>query len=401
MKANAPLLILEPWVSGHHGVYLQWIAREAVARGYSVIIGTSTSTLDHPMIKAIRSEFPAIEIMALETPAALERPAKSFLSLLRRDWTYRRFLARMFKTVKLEPAFVLVPYLDYCLYTLALFGPPFGQSRWGGIVMRPSFHLRKMGLKAPLLALSSIREYLFRRLLKSNTLAFIASIDPSLPLYLNGSLAPSQTQITYLPDPATINTRISHEDARFTLGVPESVFLVVAFGALTGRKGIRWLLEAAVDPSFPTDVAILFAGEQDDETAKMIGSFLATHPSVRPSVFQKKGFLNETDERSVFSAADAVWVGYEGHYGMSGVLAQAGILGIPVIACEDGLIGWATTQAKSGLTIVPKDTRQVIAAIQILARDQVARRYYSENASRVYHSHTISNAARSLFEAMP
>ena len=51
-------------------------------------------------------------------------------------------------------------------------------------------------------------------------------------------------------------------------------------------------------------------------------------------------FVTAEEELDLFSACDVVWLGYKGHYGMSGVLVQAYRFGKPVVATADGLIGW-------------------------------------------------------------
>ena len=51
-------------------------------------------------------------------------------------------------------------------------------------------------------------------------------------------------------------------------------------------------------------------------------------------------YLNMDEENMVFSAADVVWLGYQGHYHMSGVLVQAGVMGLPVVASDEGLMAF-------------------------------------------------------------
>jgi glycosyltransferase involved in cell wall biosynthesis len=62
-------------------------------------------------------------------------------------------------------------------------------------------------------------------------------------------------------------------------------------------------------------------------------------------------FISGETELDLFSACDAVWLGYKGHYGMSGVLVQAYRFGKPVIATADGLIGWFCRTGELGPVI--------------------------------------------------
>jgi glycosyltransferase involved in cell wall biosynthesis len=62
-------------------------------------------------------------------------------------------------------------------------------------------------------------------------------------------------------------------------------------------------------------------------------------------------FISGETESDLFSACDVVWLGYKGHYGMSGVLVQAYRSGTPLIATADGLIGWFCGDGELGPVI--------------------------------------------------
>jgi len=51
------LLIIEPHMSGHHGVYLRWIVRAALERNCRISIGTFEDSLTHPLFKKVLDEF--------------------------------------------------------------------------------------------------------------------------------------------------------------------------------------------------------------------------------------------------------------------------------------------------------------------------------------------------------
>jgi hypothetical protein len=63
------LLIIEPHMAGHHGVYLRWIVRGAVERNLHVFIETFENSLDHPIFKTMLGECKeAPEIITLPLP---------------------------------------------------------------------------------------------------------------------------------------------------------------------------------------------------------------------------------------------------------------------------------------------------------------------------------------------
>ena len=64
-----------------------------------------------------------------------------------------------------------------------------------------------------------------------------------------------------------------------------------------------------------------------------------------------EGWADEPTEAAAFSAADVVWLGYDGHWQSSGVLIQACQAGLPVLACDRGIIGWFTRKHRIGLAV--------------------------------------------------
>jgi glycosyltransferase involved in cell wall biosynthesis len=82
---------------------------------------------------------------------------------------------------------------------------------------------------------------------------------------------------------------------------------------------------------------LLLAGEQDQEVRGFMRAFI---PILKPAPVILDQFVSNEMERDLFSACDVVWLGYKGHYGMSGVLVQAYRFDKPVVATSDGLIGW-------------------------------------------------------------
>src|SRR5260370_16192863 len=75
-------------------------------------------------------------------------------------------------------------------------------------------------------------------------------------------------------------------------------------------------------------------------------------------------FITNEVERDLFSACDAVWLGYKGHYGMSGVLVQAYRFGKPVIATADGLIGWFCQTGELGPVLDDLSPEAIARAIE-------------------------------------
>jgi hypothetical protein len=77
-------------------------------------------------------------------------------------------------------------------------------------------------------------------------------------------------------------------------------------------------------------------------------------------------FIEHSEEARLFAASDMVWLGYSNHYGGSGVLAQAIAANRPVLASEEGIIGWRTKKHGLGETFKVNDSIQVCDAIRAL-----------------------------------
>jgi hypothetical protein len=74
-------------------------------------------------------------------------------------------------------------------------------------------------------------------------------------------------------------------------------------------------------------------------------------------------FISAAEEPALFSAADIVWLGYQGHYSSSGVLCQAAATKRPVLATNEGLIGWQTSRHGLGRTVDVSKVEDVVGAL--------------------------------------
>lgn len=150
---------------------------------------------------------------------------------------------------------------------------------------------------------------------------------------------------------------------------PEEPLKLLVYGMMSPRKGIDALEEHL--RSGADDLRIVFAGEWD---ASMEESrrFFESHP--RADVIARH--LDAEESARLFEACDAVWLGYDHHYGSSGVLALAAAFGKPVLASPYGLIGMA---AKSGCGSMLGEGRTLAQAVARL-RDPAV---YAACAARI------------------
>jgi len=144
----------------------------------------------------------------------------------------------------------------------------------------------------------------------------------------------------------------------------------------------------------------MFAGRQDEDVESFLKSPLGTRLKTSGRFHQINRHLNSDEENMVFSAADVIWLGYQGHYHMSGVVVQAGVMGLPVLACEEGLIGWLTRRFKSGLVVSISSPSAIAKAIEDLSQNVKVAQQYGENGRLAYASHTEENFSRILVDAI-
>ena len=108
---------------------------------------------------------------------------------------------------------------------------------------------------------------------------------------------------------------------------------------------------------------------------------------------------NAEEEYMVFKASDIAWLGYRGHYTMSGMLAQAGSMGLPVIACKEGLIGWFTEKYELGVALNNLDEKEVINAINRLLLDKEKLFKFGNAARKCFTEHTTKHFTASVLES--
>jgi glycosyltransferase involved in cell wall biosynthesis len=397
------LLIIEPHMNGHHGVYLRWIVRGAVERNLRVFIATFENSLDHPIFKTMLGECEeAPEIITLPLPETDYMQKSGLWGLLRREIFYRSLFGRFYNEAiqKTTPDFVFLPYLDYCSYAMALFGSPFGHTPWAGIVMRPAFHYEEMGLIGPNSCLHPIKKRLFFRLLANQTLCALFTIDEALHEYVQKTDPTLALRSIYLPEPVELTSTISKQAARQVLGIPEDAVVILIYGGINLRKGVDTLLYTTRAPNFPKNVHILLAGEQSTDVSILLESPLVDSIVNSGRLHQVNDFLYDDREYMVFIASDIMWMVYRNHYGPSMVLAQAGRMGLPVVACNEGVIGWQTNKHELGITVALSNIAQVVTAINHLVQDIENFNRYSNNCKRTFQKYNPGYFAAVIFDGI-
>lgn len=390
--SDSSLLIIEPEFTGHRWRYVEWALQAFAESGRRCVVVTDQANLAHPLAQALQAgRHPGCTLMAMALPADADSIGGRIVGRVSyvRYWRIFRHLFRQAAAAH-RCELVLVPYADYFLWALPLLGSPFGATPWVGITMRAGFHHHRVGVRArrqPLV--NALKALLFWRALTAPGLKTMLSIDPTLPAWYGNRAGAA---LAYLADPSPDMAPAAQPAARARLALGDGQVLLV-YGAITARKGIRELVAAlAARPGVPR---LVLAGVQDDETRAWLREAIG---SLSPAPLVLDRFITEAQEADLFSACDAVWLGYKSHYGMSGVLVQAYRFGKPVLATADGLIGWFCRGRDLGPVMDDLSVTAIGRALDQLAQPPAANATAGSRA-HLLARHTVTEFKLTLRQA--
>lgn len=329
--------IIEPRADGHRMQYVRRLV-EAAPTGWRLSLSTFPGALEHAGTQAVLAVgADRLQIVPMAGEAAFEKRLRgadgfslqpALWRLFRQHW---RSLAAAARGER-----VVVPYLDYVSYAVGALGSPFGNTSFSGIVMRPDFHWRSQGVRAPSARHAALKRLLFRRLLKSRRLHRLLTIDPSLRDWVATTRPRGHERLCYADDPADLRGLGDRAEARRHFGLRADATVVLLFGSIDLRKGVAGLLQLARRPDLPDAWQVLIVGRQSPDARALIAD--SALPPGR--LVQVDRYVDRQEEWLAFRAADYGWVAYDGFYGPSGVLAQSEQAGLPVIHRGEGLIGY-------------------------------------------------------------
>jgi glycosyltransferase involved in cell wall biosynthesis len=370
------VLIIDFIPRGHHPFYVRLLLDSGLAQLAQVTLAAPKEMFQHPAIAQCTSAFRQHRIV-LGSDATPEQsyPIRNGLpgpaGVILRSWALGRLYRRVYRAVAREGAldFVIVPYLDDCLLGLSVPRATFGATPWLAITMRTMLHFDAMGVTAPAQSFTALRRLLIHRILRQQRTRALLTIDPTLAEFAAAQPDPIFRKIRYVPDPATHHAVLpSRAEARQRLDIPDDARVVLLYGAIHERKGASLLVQAAAAAQCSSRVHLIIAGRffglQELERGDAWRA-LETQRRIHPF----NGFVDQRQEGLMLAATDCMWVGYIDFYGVSSVMALAGLHGIPVLASDYGLVGYFTRKYGLGATLTPNDQSSVIAALNLLVSD--------------------------------
>jgi glycosyltransferase involved in cell wall biosynthesis len=395
------VLVAEPHLFGHHFSYLKWIVEGGIHLGVDIIIGTSDEAAG---ASRFTRWFGGIDDRVGLVTASLNRGKRSSrdgFELLRRENSYYKFFCEVYRKAlkNSQLSWVLVPYFDYCIQICALRGSPFQNTNWSTIWMRSAWFHRAGGVRG---ASSRMRDRFrgtfVKKAMADSKLISVHTIDPLICSRI-ASIWPNRVakKLQYLHDPAEIRELMDKKLARRRFRINPDATVVLVFGALSLRKGLDELLGAIDRYDEAGSVVVLLVGEIDPDARDLFSSGRVQRLMATGKIQMCGGFADQAVEQTSFAAADVVWIGYKRHFNMSGVLVQAGQAALPVIASDDGLIGWYTRKYKLGWLVDIGDPASVDRALSSAHDSEKERADFGANGKKVFACHTPEAFSEAIF----
>jgi glycosyltransferase involved in cell wall biosynthesis len=272
----------------------------------------------------------------------------------------------------------------------------FGGRGWSAVCMRPDFHCSSMRIsRLPFRLTSWVRRALFISAARSAIPGALITIDPLLADYMERRAA--TRRLVYLQDAADVApVVISRESARAALALPQGRPVLLVYGSIDWRKGVRELLESQITLQEDRQPVIVLAGALTNSIRNWLGADCWKRQVRDGQLLIIDRFTSSNEASMLFSSCDAVWLGYRGHMGSSGVLWQAVAHGRPVIACDEGLIGWLARKYRLGVVIDVSRHESVSRAIADLPKHAVRRSGLEPRSGESFGSELIEAVVRSM-----
>lgn len=400
MNDKKTIVIIEPQATGHYMNYARYVAREALRRGHNVKLLTFPISLKQPSYLRLADELRGkIETYSIEGEEVWWRFVCQSKGMLRQTGMFVLFrLALRNVLKKCSPDIIFLPFLDYCYIVAAIFGAPFGRYRWVGTVLYPTFQDDAAGDAAPASGMERFKKRVFSRLMRQRSVEAIFTINRPLFEYIRAQEEGKQTaqKFIYVADPVEVEGEGDREAARKEIGVGAEDMLILVYGVLSERKGIDVLLTALETGQYN----ILLAGQQSEEVRKLLMTGRGRALREEGRIFIKDRYLNAEEEYRAFLAADIVWLGYRGFGGESGVLIQAGRMGLPVVACKEGIIGALTEKEELGISVDIDDKKAVADAIRTIEGNKTLAKRFGENGRVFAKDYTPEAFAGAICDVM-
>jgi glycosyltransferase involved in cell wall biosynthesis len=360
LASNQRLLIFDPYHTGHHAGYIQYLLEYGAEHLDSTCIDILVSPSfiqKHRKLVDLSQIYRNINFVTLSDQANTALEDDIFSNSLRgriwrslRQWEILKTYAK-----ELQSSHCLIMYFDSVLMRFCL--PTRFPCSFSGIYFRPILHYNEFSCYV-----QSGRELLWTwrdklclsGLLKSPQLHTLFCLDPFAVNTIN-QLDRSKDRAVYLQDPIKIYPRspeaITELKADLYIAPGRKVFLL--FGALAQRKGIHQVIQAfqQLPDEICNQCCLLLVGTVAPEDEMQLESGISALTDKPLQIVRQHTFIPHELVQTYFDASDVILAPYQRHIGMSGILIHAAVAQKPVLASDFGLMGEITRRYQLGSAV--------------------------------------------------
>ncbi|MBL8047539.1 MAG: glycosyltransferase [Chthonomonas sp.] len=398
------VLLFASVAEGHQLIlHARTILHECHRRGWTTHLVVPEAVTQHKTWPVLQAEFGdklTFSLMPNPHPEVKKWPfLNEFRRILVPDFAHRKaYLTGLAESRKVfTPDAIYMVNFESLERSVAILGFDAGGTPLTGMLMGRSFHYAPMGIPVPMGKFESIfSPKFFRRFLRRKELTKLAIIDPLLEEYIQKEKLPGGEKVTFVPDIGKLMVVPREQSLHAELGIASDEFVLLSFGWLHPRKGIAEILAAMDHAEWPEKARVLMVGSARPEAKVLLESDSAKRHMASGRLIVKEGFADDLIEGRAFATADAIWLGYKGHWTMSGVLVQACIAGKPVVAMNQGLIGWYTRRYNIGVEVDIDSPASIGEGIRKLMDSPELVRSCAESASAIAQLHEPGSFERNI-----
>lgn len=350
------VLLFDLYHTGHHGQYIRLLMEHWMAHALPGRLDIAVSHefgARYPELVAAAKDRSDVAVHLTDAPVQL-REKTGRLAVLQNDLRIGRELRQIIE--RHRPDHVVLLYGDHVQLSLAT-GLRFSfPVRLSSIYFRSSFYYRAAG-RAPTTVRAVLddlqKRTLLRHALRNPHVDTVFSLDPYAVEPIQRLRTPAR--VVALPEAVDGDPPQDETPAqtRARLGLASGREMLLLFGSLDPRKGVRELLAALARLPEPLArrVGLVMAGESVAVQSDIADAVAALQLRGAVQTVHLDTFVSDAEMHRLFRAASLVLLPYQRHIGSSGVLVRAAAAGVPVLGQDYGMMGALIRDRRLGLAV--------------------------------------------------
>ena len=344
------ILLIETEHSGHHiSLYLNSIVDKLISKNHKITILTNKKVKYFPSFSYLRKK--NIKILYLRNYKVFNR--SNYLSiLLNQIILYFRIKEKLNNNYKFD--YIYFNTLSVIDKALSLFGSPFKQTKFSGLMPSINFH-KSSKLNEFFFYKSFINKILFKKCLTIKNLEKIFVPDIEFLKYANKNLNPKK-KVCISYDFGFFDEKINSSKSKKI--VPKKIVkqfknnktYILIYGSIRYEKGLHYLLKAFSLINKNHNINLIIAGKQDKFTKNYI-NYYKKLDNLKNKLLIYDHFISKNFEDYLFKKSSYIWTGYTKNYhGSSAVFFLSSKYFKPVITSNHGLINYYNKKFKIGFS---------------------------------------------------